>query len=69
MIVEDAGDAVMLRRAARFPATRLDEVAGCLRSKGKPKTLAQMNAAIGREALERHDRGRDGPPELLKSAP
>ena len=58
LTVEDAGDGILLRRAARFPATSLDEVAGCLRSKGKPKTLAQMKAAIDGEVIGRHDRGR-----------
>jgi hypothetical protein len=33
-------------------------VAGCLRSKRKPKTLAQMRTAIEREVSRRHDRGR-----------
>jgi hypothetical protein len=41
-----------------LPATDLDDVAGCLRFKGKAKTLAQMKAAIARELVERHDRGR-----------
>jgi len=36
----------------------LDAVAGCLRSKRTPKTPAQMGAAIGREVIRRHDRGR-----------
>jgi hypothetical protein len=33
-------------------------VAGCLRSKRKSKTSAQMRAAIGREVMRSHDRGR-----------
>jgi hypothetical protein len=33
-------------------------VAGCLAFKGKPKTLVQMDSAIGREVHRRHDRGR-----------
>ncbi len=41
-----------------FPETTLDEVAGCLRSKRKPKTIAQMNNAIAREVSRRRDRGR-----------
>ena len=36
----------------------LDEVAGCLRSKRKSKTSAQMRNAVGREVIRRHDRGR-----------
>jgi AbrB family looped-hinge helix DNA binding protein len=56
--VEETGDGVLLRPAARFPETDLTEVAGCLRSKRKSGTPAEMRAAIGREARRRHDRGR-----------
>jgi AbrB family looped-hinge helix DNA binding protein len=56
--VEEAGDGILLRPAGRFPQTDLDEVAGCLRSKRKSVTLAQMRAAIGREVTRRHDGGR-----------
>ena len=56
--VEETGDGILLRPSGRFPETRLDEVAGCLRSKRKSKTPAQMRTAIGREVIRRHDRGR-----------
>lgn len=56
--VEDAGDGILLRPAGRFPETDLDQVAGCLRSKRKPATAAQMDAAIRREVKRRHDSGR-----------
>jgi AbrB family looped-hinge helix DNA binding protein len=56
--VEETGDGILLRPAAVFPATTLDQVAGCLKSKGRAKTIAQMNATIGRELMRRHDRGR-----------
>jgi AbrB family looped-hinge helix DNA binding protein len=56
--VEEAGGGVLLLPARRFPATTLDEVAGCLRSHRKAKTPAQMQAAIGREVTRRHDSGR-----------
>ena len=56
--IEETSDGILLRPAARFPSAGLDEVAGCLRSKGKSKTPAQMRAAIGREVSRRHDRGR-----------
>ena len=56
--VEETGDGILLRPAARFPDTDLEEVAGCLRSKRKSKTPARMRAAIGREVMRRHDRGR-----------
>jgi AbrB family looped-hinge helix DNA binding protein len=56
--IEETGDGVLLRPAAQFPPTRLEDVAGCLRSGRKPKTLTQMRAAIGREVVRRHDLGR-----------
>lgn len=56
--VEEAGDGILLRPAAYFPETNLEEVAGCLRSKRKAKTLAQMRAAIGQEVMRRHGLGR-----------
>jgi AbrB family looped-hinge helix DNA binding protein len=56
--VEETLDGILLRPAAGFPEVDLDQVAGCLRSKRKSKTLAEMNSAIGREVMRRHDRGR-----------
>jgi AbrB family looped-hinge helix DNA binding protein len=58
LVVEETADGTLLRPSGRFPAASLEEVAGCLRSKGKAKTLAQMDAAIAREVSRRHDRGR-----------
>ena len=56
--VQETGGGILLRPASRFPSVGLEEVAGCLRSKRKSKTPAQMRAAIGREVIRRHDRGR-----------
>jgi AbrB family looped-hinge helix DNA binding protein len=56
--VEETGDGVLLRPAGSFPATGLEEVAGCLRFKRKAKTLAQMHTANEREVKRRYDRGR-----------
>jgi AbrB family looped-hinge helix DNA binding protein len=56
--VEETGGGILLRPARHFPETELDQVAGCLPCSGKPKTLAQMHAAIGREVKRRHDCGR-----------
>jgi AbrB family looped-hinge helix DNA binding protein len=56
--VEERGDGILLRPSGHFPETALDEVAGCLRSKRRPKTPAQMRTAIGREVIRRRDRGR-----------
>jgi AbrB family looped-hinge helix DNA binding protein len=56
--IEETGDGILLRPASRFPRVNLDEVAGCLRSKRKPKTIAQMDEAIRRQVKRRHDSGR-----------
>jgi AbrB family looped-hinge helix DNA binding protein len=66
--VEETPDGILLRPAGYFPAADLNEVAGCLRSKPKPKTSAlpgtdlsrtdERRAAIGREVNRRHDSGR-----------
>ena len=56
--VEETGEGILLRPAALFPDTNLEEVTGCLRSKRKSKTPAQMRTAIGREVMRRHDCGR-----------
>jgi len=56
--VEETGDGILLRPAGRFPVVELSEVVGCLRSKSKPKTLAQMDGTISRELTRRHGSGR-----------
>jgi AbrB family looped-hinge helix DNA binding protein len=56
--VEETGDGILLRPAAHFPGANLEEVAGCLRSRRRSKTAAQMRGAIGREAIRRRDCGR-----------
>ena len=56
--VEDTADGVLLRPVTQFKETDLSEVAGCLRFKGRPKTIAQMKAAVAKEVKRRHDRGR-----------
>jgi len=57
-IVEETRGGILLRPAGRFPKADLDDVAGCLRSKRKPKTPGQMRTAVDREVIRRHDRGR-----------
>jgi AbrB family looped-hinge helix DNA binding protein len=56
--VEETGDGVLLRPAGGVSETALEQVAGCLRSKRKSKTPAQMRAAIRREVIRRYGRGR-----------
>ena len=56
--VEEVADGVLLRPLRPFAATTFDEVFGCLKYKGRPKTLGQMEQAIAKSVRERHGRGR-----------
>ena len=56
--VEETHEGILLRPARRFPRTTIDQVVGCLKYKGKAKTLKQMEDAIRIGVMERHDRGR-----------
>jgi len=57
-IIEETKEGILLRPSRRFPPATLDSVIGCLKRKGEPATLAEMDAAIGHEVKRRHDRGR-----------
>jgi len=57
-IVEETANGVLLRPAPLFPRTSLDQVLGCLKYKGKPKTIEDMDKAIARGVKRRHARGR-----------
>ena len=53
----DTGDGVLLKPAGPFPKTDIEEVVSSLRYSGRPKTLADMQEAVGRGAEESsHDR-------------
>lgn len=56
--VEESADGILLRPTARFPDAGLDQVAGCLRSKGESTREVQTRAAVEREVIRRHDSGR-----------
>jgi len=60
--MRDRKDRVLLRAAKPFPPTRLEDVAGCLRYTGKPKTLSQMEAAIRAEVKARRREPHKGDP-------
>ncbi len=56
--VEEVPDGVLLRPVRPFAATALNDVFGCLRYRGRAKSLRQMERAIAKGVRERHDRGR-----------
>ncbi len=49
LTVEETADGVLLRPAPAFPSTTTDQVFGCLRYHGEPKTLQQMRDGIATE--------------------
>jgi AbrB family looped-hinge helix DNA binding protein len=56
LVVEETADGVVLRRAARFAPTTVEQVGGLLAYRGKPKTLQEMDAGVLAEARGRHAR-------------
>ncbi|MGA2737747.1 MAG: AbrB/MazE/SpoVT family DNA-binding domain-containing protein [Bryobacteraceae bacterium] len=56
--VEEVPGGIALRPLRPAPASRLEDVAGCLQYTGRAKTLQQMEKAIATGVKERRDRGR-----------
>ncbi|WP_341526345.1 AbrB/MazE/SpoVT family DNA-binding domain-containing protein [Nostoc sp. UHCC 0302] len=52
LILIEMGDGILLKPKKLFPETSLDDVAGCLKYQGKPKTLEDMEDAIRQGAEE-----------------
>jgi AbrB family looped-hinge helix DNA binding protein len=53
----DVGDGILLKPKKPFPETTLDQVAGCLKYSGKPKSLNELEDAIRQGVTEQwHDR-------------
>lgn len=51
LIAIDMGDGILLKPKKPFPETTLDRVAGCLKYRGTPKSLEDMEDAI-RQGVE-----------------
>jgi AbrB family looped-hinge helix DNA binding protein len=51
LIAIDMGDGILLKPKKPFPETTLDQVAGCLKYQGTPKSLEDIEDAI-RQGLE-----------------
>lgn len=56
--VEEVSAGVLLRPLRPFEATTFDDVYGCLKYRGRAKTLRQMERTITKAVRARHDRGR-----------
>jgi AbrB family looped-hinge helix DNA binding protein len=57
-VVESTAEGVLLRPVKPLSPSRLDAVAGCLRSPRPAATIAEMEAAIDAEIAARRGRGR-----------
>jgi AbrB family looped-hinge helix DNA binding protein len=58
LVVEEVPEGVMLRSAKPFAPTTFEQVEGCLKYRGRPKTLKEMDEGITRMIRERHARSR-----------
>jgi hypothetical protein len=56
--VEVVREGVLLRPVKPFPPTKIEDVYGCLKYTGRPKTIEEMDEGIAREVAARHARGR-----------
>jgi AbrB family looped-hinge helix DNA binding protein len=56
--VEDTADGVLLTPVRPLPETKLEDVAGFLKYKGRPKSLREMNEGVAREVRRRYESGR-----------
>ncbi|MEA5419158.1 AbrB/MazE/SpoVT family DNA-binding domain-containing protein [Spirulina sp. CCNP1310] len=57
IILTDTGKGILIQPKQPFHPTTLNEVAGCLKYQGSPKTLEDMEAAIHQGIQEQwHDR-------------
>jgi len=57
-IVERVPEGVLLRPLRPLPATRLEDVIGCVGYRGRARSLADMERAIAGGVKARHGRGR-----------
>jgi AbrB family looped-hinge helix DNA binding protein len=57
LILIDTGDGILLKPKKPFAKTTLNDVAGCLKYQGEPKTIENMDDAI-RQGIEEQYHGR-----------
>lgn len=53
--VEDTPQGVLLRAAPLFPATRIEDVFGCLNYSGPPTSIEEMDAGVLAEARRQYE--------------
>lgn len=52
LVAIDVGDGILLKPRKPFEGTTLEEVAGCLKYRGKPKSLDELENAICQGVVE-----------------
>ncbi|MDK3158280.1 AbrB/MazE/SpoVT family DNA-binding domain-containing protein [Kamptonema cortianum] len=52
LIAIDVGDGILLKPKNPFPATTLEQVAGCLKYQGTPKKLEEMEVKMSYDIRE-----------------
>ncbi len=52
LIAINTGDGILLKPKQPFQESKLEDVAGCLHYEGKPKSLDELDDAIGQGVLE-----------------
>jgi len=51
-IIEDTSDGIVLKPKPPFPRTTINDVAGCLKYHGAPKSIEEMHDAIKKTVQE-----------------
>jgi len=54
LVVIDVGDGVLLKPKTPFPESSINDVASCLKFKGKTKTMDDMEQAIRKEIQKKY---------------
>ena len=52
ILLEETNKGILLKANSSFPTTKLEDVAGCLKYEGKPKTLEDFEQAIQEGIME-----------------
>ncbi len=65
LIIEEQGDAILLRPVPAFPPTTVEDLLGCLPYTGEAKSLEEMDAGIAQGACG-HEQARAPEPERGK---
>ncbi|MGH7042880.1 MAG: AbrB/MazE/SpoVT family DNA-binding domain-containing protein [Acetobacteraceae bacterium] len=54
LAVESTAEGVLLKPVRAFPPSRIEDVFGCLKYDGPPKTIEEMDTAVTEEVMRRY---------------